>query len=331
MTDTPPLPREIQVEVTGACNLRCKMCLVRYRPALGRTTASFSRERFRTLLDTLPDLKRVTLQGLGEPLLAPDLMAMIAEARGRGIEVGFNTNGMLLTRERAARLVTLGVDWVHVSLDGATAATHEDVREGAEFVRIGRNVQGLVKARARARRDKPRIQLNVVAMRRNVAELPALVMTAARWGVDRVWVQNLSHSFGDRRDDPAFSAIREFTASEALWDDAAAREAFATARAFADATGVTLRLPGDAAARAVDAARRPACAWPWRSAYVRHDGAVQPCCMLMGEDRGIMGDLRDADFATLWRNEAYRRFRRKLLRGEPPDVCRGCSEFRGVF
>jgi radical SAM protein with 4Fe4S-binding SPASM domain len=331
MTDTPPLPRELQVEVTGACNLKCRMCLVRYRPPLGRVTASLTQERFRALLDALPDARRVTLQGLGEPLLAPDLMAMLAEARGRGIEVGFNTNGMLLTRERAARLVALGVDWIHVSLDGATAATHEDIRDGADFQRIGRNVQGLVRTRARAGRERPRIQLNVVAMRRNVAELPALVMTAARWGVDRVWVQNLSHSFGDRRDDPAFDAIREFTSAEALWDDPAAAEAFATARAFADATGLALRLPSDAAERATRRARRPACTWPWRSAYVRQDGAVQPCCMLMGEERGILGNLRDADFATVWRGDAYRRFRRQLMHGEPPDVCRGCSELRGVF
>lgn len=26
--------RRLQLEVTGACNLRCRMCLVRYRPRL---------------------------------------------------------------------------------------------------------------------------------------------------------------------------------------------------------------------------------------------------------------------------------------------------------
>lgn len=54
-------------------------------------------ERFRALLDELPEVEQVTLQGLGEPLLAPDLDEMIETATTRGIEVGFNTNGMLLT------------------------------------------------------------------------------------------------------------------------------------------------------------------------------------------------------------------------------------------
>ena len=67
-------------------------------------------------------------------------------ATARGIEVGFNSNAMLLTRARAERLVALGLDWLHVSLDGATAATHEGIRSGADFARITGNLRGLIEA-----------------------------------------------------------------------------------------------------------------------------------------------------------------------------------------
>ena len=69
----PLLPDELQLEVTGACNLRCRMCLVSYRPELSRSEGALSFETFRSLVDGNPRLRRVTLQGLGEPLLAPDL------------------------------------------------------------------------------------------------------------------------------------------------------------------------------------------------------------------------------------------------------------------
>ena len=49
----------------------------------------------------------------------------------RGIRVGFNTNATLLTRARAERLVVAGLDWLCISLDGATAATYESIRDGA--------------------------------------------------------------------------------------------------------------------------------------------------------------------------------------------------------
>src|SRR5205085_2962634 len=129
----PALPRAIQVEVTGACNLRCAMCLVSYRPALGKTSGAMDLESFRRLVDELPELEQVTMQGLGEPLLAPDFFPMLEHLASRGIRMGFNTNGTLLTRERAARLVALGVDWLHVSLDGATPPTYEAIRGRSRF------------------------------------------------------------------------------------------------------------------------------------------------------------------------------------------------------
>src|SRR3954471_4959497 len=104
---TPGLPVELQLEVTGSCNLSCQMCLVAYRPRLGRS-ASLSVDTVRAILDDLPSVRRLTLQGLGEPLLAPDLDAIVAEAVGRGLDVGFNTNGTLLTRDRAESLVAAG-------------------------------------------------------------------------------------------------------------------------------------------------------------------------------------------------------------------------------
>src|SRR3954466_12686353 len=90
--EAPPLPAHLQVEVSGACNLRCRMCLVRYAPAVGRREGALSYEDFLGLVDSLPDLRRLTLQGLGEPLLSPHLLDMIRYAAGRGVDVGLHTH-----------------------------------------------------------------------------------------------------------------------------------------------------------------------------------------------------------------------------------------------
>jgi MoaA/NifB/PqqE/SkfB family radical SAM enzyme len=74
----PPLPQHLQVEVSGACNLRCRMCLVRYAPAIGRREGALAYEDYLELVDALPDLRRLTLQGLGEPLLSPHLASTSA-------------------------------------------------------------------------------------------------------------------------------------------------------------------------------------------------------------------------------------------------------------
>lgn len=332
--DAPPLPRELQVEVTGACNLRCRMCLVRYRPALGRRSASLGIDRFRALVDAVPGLERITLQGLGEPLLAPDLLPMIALAAERGIRVGFNTNATLLTRAKARALVASGLDWLHVSIDGATAATYEAIRDGASFDHVCANVAALIEERRAAGRARPEVWVVFVAMQRNLHELPDVVRLAARLGVGRLRVQNLSHSFSDVQDTDDYREIRADAAAQALWTGerrAAAARVFAEARHVAAAEGVALRLPRLEEASAPARTGVPGCDWPWRSAYVRHDGRVQPCCMLMGEDRAIVGALAERDFAAIWRGEPYARFRAALCSAEPPEPCRGCALYRGVF
>ncbi|HEV2777798.1 MAG TPA: radical SAM protein [Actinophytocola sp.] len=335
----PELPRELQVEVTGACNLRCRMCLVRYAPAVGRSEGALSYSEFRQLVDALPALTRVTLQGLGEPLLAPHLLDMIRYATDRRIEVGFNSNGVLLDRRWARDLVAAGTGWVHISLDGATAATYEDVRHSTafrpqpgQFDRVVANLRTLVAERAAAGAARPVVKVVCVAMRRNVAELADLVELAADLGVDELWVQNLSHTFGDT--DPAgrYAGIREYAAEESLTgDQETARRAFAAAAAAADTRGLALRLPRLADHPAPRHAGQPGCTWPWESGYVTHRGEVQPCCMVMGSDRATLGRLPEQPFPSIWTGERYQQFRRRLLGDDPPDVCRGCALYRGTF
>lgn len=331
-----PLPTELQVEVTGACNLACKMCLVRYRPKLGKRQGAMCFHTFRRIVDELPQLEKVTLQGLGEPLLAPDLFRMIDYAAGRGIRMGFNTNGTLLTEDKAERLVRAGLDWLHVSLDGATAATYEGVRHGSDFELVRANVDGLVRTMRRLRAEKPSLSLVFVAMRRNVRELPELVRIAAEWGVGRLFVQNLSHSFGDTDPAGSYAEIRAFAAEEALWakeDKADAERIFDRARELAGRLGVDLRLPRlEEPSRSRRASGSPGCHWPFESAYVTHEGLVQPCCMVMGSDRAVLGSAEEDGFPSVWNGAAYRDFRRRLLTDEDaPDVCRDCSLYRGVF
>ncbi|HEX8632204.1 MAG TPA: radical SAM protein, partial [Catenuloplanes sp.] len=184
--DDPPLPPHLQLEITSACNLRCVMCLVRYRPPVNKLAGAMPAALFHRIVDEVPGLRRLTLQGLGEPLLSPYLVDMLRLATGRGITVGFNSNATLLTRARADELVDTGADWLHVSLDGATAATYQAVREGADFDTVVRNLAGLVAAKRAAGSATPWIRVVFVAMRDNVAELPALVRLLAGIGVDEL-------------------------------------------------------------------------------------------------------------------------------------------------
>ncbi|MGN9778904.1 radical SAM/SPASM domain-containing protein [Micromonospora sp. H33] len=332
--DDPPLPAHLQLEVTSACNLRCVMCLVRYRPPVNKIAGAMRPDLFHRLLREVPGLTRLTLQGLGEPLLSPYLMEMIEAAVARRIAVGFNSNGTLLTRRRAADLVASGVDWLHVSLDGAGPRVYEAVRDGADFGAVVTNLAGLVAAKRAAGSATPYVRVVFVAMRDNVAELPELVRLLGRTGVDELHVQNLSHSFSDTDPAGGYDDIRRFTASQALWsesDEDRAAAVFETARTVAREQGIRLRLPSVGSAPAPPSSGPPGCSWPWDAAYVTSGGVVQPCCMVMGDDRVSLGALDVNTFPEIWYGDAYREFRRRLIGDDPPPVCRGCSLYRRTF
>lgn len=328
-TATPPLPDTLQLEITSACNLRCTMCLVSYRPPVNKLAGAMTPDLYGRIITEVPTLRTLTLQGLGEPLLSPYLLDQVRVAKAYGIRVGFNSNATLLTRRRADELVAAGLDWLHVSLDGARAGTFEAIRDGADFAKVVANLAGLVAAKRAAGGDKPWIRVVFVAMRRNVAELPELVELMGRVGVQEVRVQNLAHDFADTPDDGPYREIRDYTAAEALWtgaDRAASAAAFGRARTLADAAGLELRLPhlsGTPGSR---------CTWPWDAAYVTSAGIVQPCCMVMGDDRVALGNLHEATFPTIWAGPAYQEFRARLADDDnPPEVCRGCSLYQHTF
>src|SRR5207302_1661714 len=92
------LPRFLQIEPVGQCNLRCRMCPIQFRkdgPPYG-PLAFMDFDTFTRLVDQFPDLEELQLQGLGEPMMHPRLFDMIAYAAGKGVRVCTNSNMTLL-------------------------------------------------------------------------------------------------------------------------------------------------------------------------------------------------------------------------------------------
>src|SRR3954470_22550353 len=101
------LPKFLQLEPVGQCNLRCQMCPIQFRqdgPPWG-PPAYMDFEMFTALLRQFPTLQDLHLQGLGEPMMHPRYFDMVTHAVHQGIKVSTNSNFTLLDRKRAERLV----------------------------------------------------------------------------------------------------------------------------------------------------------------------------------------------------------------------------------
>ena len=330
-----PLPQYVQIEPVGQCNLRCRMCPVQFRDDGPPGPSAFMPfDRFCSLIEQFDALTELHLQGLGEPLLHPRFFDMVRHASERGIRVSTNTNMTVMTPEQAAQCVSSGLHTMHVSLDGASAASYEAIRVRARFDKVLRNLRRLMAARAAAGSELPHVGLVAVAMRQNIEELPQLLRLAHAEGVRSVSVQHLCHDFGEESLPARYRPMRRFIDEQTLLGEERARveAVFDAARAEAERLGVALRLPRlEPRLHASDVPGPQRCDWPWRGAYVSYDGKAMPCCMVATPDRIHFGDMARESVVKVWNNAAYRDFRAQLSSATPPAVCRSCAVYKGTF
>jgi SynChlorMet cassette radical SAM/SPASM protein ScmF len=125
----PPL-RQIYFYLTDGCNLACRHCWLapRFDPECG-ACQFLPVELFETAIAAAKPLglERVKLTG-GEPLLHPELLALVEIIERNRLALTVETNGVLVTPALARRLAALPDCFVSVSLDGPDAASHEQVR-----------------------------------------------------------------------------------------------------------------------------------------------------------------------------------------------------------
>ena len=134
------------------------------------------------------------LNGIGEPLLHPQLETFIARARTLLPDhavVGFQSNGMALTDERAASLIEAGIDRICISLDTVSDDSFRTIRSGGEMGGIVAAFASLNKARARRRGRALSIGIEFVLMRNNLADLPQAIRWAGRSGASFAIVTQL--------------------------------------------------------------------------------------------------------------------------------------------
>lgn len=336
-----PLPKYLQVEPVGQCNLRCTMCAIQFRqdgPPNG-PPAFMPYERFTELVDQFARpprgrLETLHLQGLGEPMMHPRFFAMVRYAVGRGIKVTTNSNMTLVNERRAAQCIESGLDTLHISLDGATAETFENIRHGAHFERVMRNIGLVQTAKQAADSLLPHLHMVMVIMRQNLHELPDLVRVAAGLGMEEIFVQHLSHDFSEENLPEQYRAMREYVDAQTLLHEnpEVVDRLFGEARMVAQENGTQLRLPRTRPrAYPPGTPGRKRCDWPWTGGYVSYSGDAMPCCMVSTPDRANMGNMATGGVVAIWDGPEYEAFRARLDSDDPPDVCRACSLYHGTF
>jgi MoaA/NifB/PqqE/SkfB family radical SAM enzyme len=267
-------------QLTNRCAARCLACCEESGPdrawadELGRDEALELASRIGEF-----GIPYVAFGG-GEPLGVPHCWDVFERLTRAGVALKLETDGSRIDDAAADRLCGLDVQCVQISVDGATAGTHERVRPGSSFAAAESAIRRLVE------RGRPP-QLVFVPTRHNAHEIVAAYDLAARWGCETFVTGPLM------RIGRAFAAWDDLACSDDEWQRAVAalRE-----RASAAATGVALSI------------------YPWDIVTEIERRLEHPQAMLLVVPNGKVkllnalpfapADLRRDSLATAW--QAYR-------------------------
>jgi pyrroloquinoline quinone biosynthesis protein E len=301
----PPRPYTLVAELTYRCPLACGYCsnpLELARPEGELDTAAWSR-----LFGEAAALGvlQVNLTG-GEPLVRPDLEALVAAARACDLYINLITSGIPSDGARLGRLAAAGLDSVQISVQDT------DPR-GAAWIAGRDDGASKLEMAAAARAFGLPLTLNVVLHRGNISRVPDFIALGERLGAARLELANTQYLGW------ALANREALLPARAAVDQARAEAAAARAR-LRGKMEILFVLPDYYA----DRPRACMDGWARRYLLVTPDGIALPCHQALGITSLSWPSVRARSLAELWNDDpSFRAFR-----GEDwmPSPCRTCAE-----
>ncbi len=318
-------PSVVSIDVSGACNLRCRMCsLESSNPRVGMMGLT-SLSRLSRQLEGIPVIE---LSSGCEPTLNPDLEEMLAILRRDHPEAFLNltTNATRISERFVQALVDHRVDKLLLSLDAAEPGLYESIRQGARFEDVMANLRRLAEGIHRSGSPVPELEVICTLMTLNADQIKPLIDLLAPFGI-RSLIMN---------------GLVPFSAESAPWkmwsldgEHAPIPEPTLEAARYAEAAGVRL-LFADFAATPVHRCWdcNPVISW---------DGDVSPCFMCSFDrtvfldgrrlrfPRVVLGNVNRRPLPGIWKSVPAVRFRATRALGLLPDYCRSCAMQMGVL
>ena len=299
-----PRPYTLVAELTYACPLHCVYCsnpvgFARHRDALDTAT-------WRRVLREAERLGVVQVNFTGgEPLLRPDLEALVEEARALDLYTNLITSGLPLERARLERLRRLGLDNVQVSIQDARPAESDRIAGREAFHRkleVARWVKEL---------GFP-LTVNTVLHRENLDRAGEVIALAEELHADRLELANTQYL--------GWALLNRQTLLPTPAQIESARSVAVAARKRLEGRMEVVFVVPDYYVEFP-----PACmdGWGRRFMVVSPDGLLLPCLLAHTLPGLSFGNVRDQSVDELWTSSPGL----AAFRGESwmPEPCRSCA------
>lgn len=302
-----------EIALTYRCNLACGFCYAGCSrsglPDGWDESRTMSDEKVMRVLETIRrdgQCPSVSFTG-GEPTIRPGLPKFVAHAKGLGMKVNLISNGQMLRPRLVDALREAGLDSAQLSLEGPTAAIHDELtaRPGA-FDRLWGGLR-------RVRDAGIRVHTNTTISRTNLPHLEAIVDRIADEGLTRLTMNLII---------PCGTAARPESKLNVSYREIGPH--ILRVRDRAAARGVQFiwysPIPACVFNTVAHGLGNQGCAAADGLLHVNPAGDVLPCSSFNHDES--LGNLLTQSFEDVWRSHPARFFRDKSMK---PASCSGCS------
>lgn len=189
-------PAVVNLAYDRTCNLSCPSCRASNYAADEVTRLKYDALQERVILPMLKHTQVVTITGSGDPFASKNFRRLMERLGGEeysNLKFHIMTNGMLFTPREWERFPALHgrVNILSISLDGASAATHETLRRGARWDVMKQNLSFAGELRSQGLIDA--FHLSFVVQAENYHEMGEMIALAERIGADGVYFGRITN------------------------------------------------------------------------------------------------------------------------------------------
>ena len=308
-------PFGLVVDPSDMCQLACPGCVHSSRSELLKVfdwrKGTLAEERFSALLERYgPFAIGVYFCNYGEPLLNLKTPRLIRLAKTYLAGTALSTS-LSVERFDADAYVESGLDFMVLSIDGATQAVYERFRRNGRLELVLDNVRKLVEAKRRRRKRTPVLSWNFLAFEHNAHEIPRALRMARKLGVNQFRVVN---PFDVRWDDPEIR-VAAVEAGVRRLDWLALSNMPENWNPFpeslaAEAIGGAFARPwNEHAAGDTPPTAGHTCHWLYKNLVMDATGRILPCCGAPRPDTNLVFAAFDGNGGDPFNSERYRHAR----------------------
>ena len=179
-------PLSVQIDLTNKCNNNCIGCWCN-SPLLGDKAMDPETKKkelpfklVKKLIDELDEMcvREIYLTGGGEPFMHSRIMDIIRYIKSKGIGCDMSTNFTLINKERAEKLVDLGVDHMNISMWAGTPKTYIKThpnKTDEDFYKIRKMLIYTANLKNKKGKKKPVINIYNVISNLNYNEIKEMI------------------------------------------------------------------------------------------------------------------------------------------------------------